>query len=87
MLPIPKSSLAAIPGLTDISLDPNGLISVTINGQLLLGRTGYAIEQVVVPPLGIRRVEFVSVGDINGDGSPDYELDFIGQVQQLFLLP
>ncbi|HWK53018.1 MAG TPA: hypothetical protein VNR18_01510, partial [Hyphomicrobiales bacterium] len=93
LIPVPadwpalKAALRAIPGLTQVRIDLQGIISVQLEGRTLRGRVSYAVLRSGVPS-GANSVLVQGVGDLNGDGTGDFELHYPnGDLQRLLILP
>lgn len=81
-----KASLSAQPGMSDVQIDAQGIVSVTSNGVQMRGRSDYRVASgygALAQPDG---VVFVDAGDANGDGTGDFMMVYPNGDGQLLLI-
>ncbi len=84
-----KSALAAIAGVSDVRINPQGIISVAVAGQTVRARMAYEVTRSAIgddtPDEG---VNFRPGGDFNGDGMGDLQVLYpSGDSQIMLVLP
>lgn len=94
LVPVPadwpnlRAALAALPGVSDVTIDVDGTLAVAIDGRRVRGRMAHQA--------GVSTVNFLQgeaylgwAGDLNGDGTGDYHVFYPRQslVQVLYVNP
>ncbi len=83
-----KTALGAIPGVGDVALDAEGVITVEFSGRSIRGRTAYQVLTGSIAGLPTLGASLQWAGDLNGDGVGDYRIFYpSGDVQVLFVYP
>ncbi|MEX2333065.1 MAG: GLUG motif-containing protein, partial [Pseudohongiella sp.] len=93
LVPVPsdwqslKSNLTSIEGLSEVRIDTQGIISVSVDGQPVRGQMQYEVTQGGfdddVPAEGS---VMISAGDVNGDGTEDFRVVYADGSSQLMLI-
>ncbi len=85
-----RATLARIPGVSEITLDTNGDITVEINGRRVRGRMSYLVSATIADFPTLDAVLGRS-GDFNGDGTEDYLVFYtdapFNLMQTLYIYP
>jgi hypothetical protein len=91
LVPIPgdwfalKQYLEQLPGASNVRIDAQGVISLTLQGTTVRGRVGYHVNAGDVQSGAL---VLKAAGDINGDGTGDYVLHYPnGEWQHLLIYP
>ncbi|MEX1198511.1 MAG: hypothetical protein WEB57_11715 [Pseudohongiellaceae bacterium] len=88
--PAVKNTLSATAGISNVRMDPQGIISVTAGEQRVRGRMEYEVlgHRATDPDKADERATFTPVGDVNGDGTEDFQVRYPnGNTQLLLIFP
>ncbi|MEX1198184.1 MAG: hypothetical protein WEB57_10015 [Pseudohongiellaceae bacterium] len=80
-----QQGIAELPGVTDMRINEQGIITVELDGETVRGRMGYRVERGRDGP-GTTTLR--ELGDLTGNGRIDFEVEYPGgRRQRLYVYP